>query len=206
MTPQRPFYIIVLLKTRSKIQKGVMAVRLSTFAPSKTLHYPNQCGPLPGLTLFHGCFSLAHEIRILQGLRLRVSTLFANIKAAFDNVNASTLWVRLLSKHTPSDILVWVSSFLSERSCSLVFQASPNLPTAVSVGTRPGLPTTSEHFLFYVAPRHPAIPRGISPSYVYHFSITVASTSLRGNICLLQRLFKNISENGETTRSLVLPP
>ena len=90
----------------------------------------------------------------------------------------------------------WVSSFLSERTCTLVFQGSPNLSSPVSVGTPPGSPISPLLFLLYVAPLHMSVPRGLMVSYVDNFSITVASSSYRGNIRRLQNLFTTISAKG----------
>jgi len=60
-----------------------------------------------------------------------VSTLFLDIKAGFDNVHASTLLARLLAFDVPSYMVDWVSSFLSKRTCTLVFQESPNIRSPV---------------------------------------------------------------------------
>ena len=103
--------------------------------------------------------------------------LYFLIKAGFDNVNASTLRARLLASHIPSHMVDWVSSFLSERTCTLVFQGSPNISSPVSVGTPQGSPISPLLFLLYVAPLHASIPRGLMVSYVDDFSITVSSSS-----------------------------
>jgi len=125
------FRIIVLLKTISKILERVMTVRLSAIAKSKGLLHPNQCGSLPGLSSTDACLTLTHEIKTLQRTRMEVSTLFLDIKAGFDNVNASTLRARLVATQVPSYRVDWVSSFLSERTGTLVFQGSPNLSSPV---------------------------------------------------------------------------
>ena len=180
------FHIIVLLRTISKILKRVITVRLSAIARSKGLLHPNHCGSLPGLSSSEACLTLIHEVRTLQRPRLKVSPLFLDLKAGFANVNASALRARLLASRIPTYMVNWVSSFLSERSCTLVFQGSPNLPSPVSVGTPQGSPICPLLFLLYVAPLHTSIPRGLMVSYVDDFSITVASTSHRGNIRHLQ--------------------
>jgi len=190
------FRIIVLLKTVSKILERAMAVRLSAIARSKGLLHPNQCGSLPGLSSSDACLTLMHEVKTLQRPRLKVSTLFLDIKAGFDNVNASTLRARLLASSVPSYMVDWVSSFLSERTCTLVFQGSPNISSPVSVGTPQGSPISPLLFLLYVAPLHMSIPRGLMVSYVDDFSVTVASPSYRGNIRRLQNLFSNITTKG----------
>jgi len=90
----------------------------------------------------------------------------------------------------------WVSSLLSERTCTLVFQGSPNLPSPVSVGTPQGSPIFPLLFLLYIAPLHMSIPKGLKVSYVDNFSITVASSSYRSNVRRLQGLFSTISARG----------
>jgi len=190
------FRIIVLLKTISKILERVMAVRLSAIARSKGLLHPNQYRSLPGLSSTDACLTLTHEIRTLQRPRLKVSTLFLDIKAGFDNVDASILRARLLASHVPSYMVDWVSSFLSERTSTLVFQGSPNVSSPVSVGTPQGSPISPLLFLLYVAPLHMTIPKGLMVSYVDDFSVTVASSSYRGNIRRLQGLFTTIFSKG----------
>jgi len=194
--PPASFRIIVLLKTISKIVERIMTVRLSAIARTKDLLHPNQCGSLPGLSSSDACLTLMHEVKTLHRPRLEVSTLFLDIKAGFDNVNASTLRARLLASRIPSYMVDWVSSFLSERTCTLVFQGSPNISSPVSVGTPQGSPISPLLFLLYVAPLHMSIPRGLMVSYVDDFSITVASPSYRGNIRRLQNLFSTIAAKG----------
>jgi len=75
-----------------------MAVRLSGLARPWGLPNPNKCSPLPGLRTFDACLSLNQEVRTLQMPKLRVTTLFLDIKAGFDNVNARTPRSFLLAK------------------------------------------------------------------------------------------------------------
>ena len=96
------FRIIVLLKTISKILERILTVRLSDLARKAGLLHPNQCGSLPGLSTSDACATQIHEVRTLQRLRLAVSTHFLDIKAGFDNVNASKLRTLLLGKNIPS--------------------------------------------------------------------------------------------------------
>ena len=187
------FRIIVLLKTVSKILERILTVRLTSLARKAGLLHPNQCGSLPGLSTSDAVATLTHEINTLQRPLLKVSTLFLDIKAGFDNVNAAKLRSLLLSKNIPSYMVDWVSSFLTGRKCTLVFQGAPGTPAPVSVGTPQGSPLSPLLFLIYVAPLHFRIPTGIMVSYVDDFSLTVASPSHRSNIRRLQSLFLNIS-------------
>jgi len=142
-----------------------MTVRLCAVAKSKGLLHPHQCSSLPGLSSTYACLALTHKIKTLQRPRLEVSTLFPNIKGGFDNVNAPTRRARLLASDVPSYMVDWVSSFLSERICTLVFQGSPNLYSPVSVGTPQGSPISPLLFLFYVAPLHMSVPKGLMVPY-----------------------------------------
>jgi len=147
-----------------------------------------------------------HEVKTLQRPRLKVSTLFLDIKAGLDNVNASTFRARVLASHVPSYMVDWVSSFLSERTCTLVFQGSSNISSPVSVGTPQGSPISPLLFLLYVAPLHMSVPRGLRVSYVDDLSITVASPFYRSNIRRLQNLFSTIGTRGQNIGVLVLGP
>ena len=188
------FRIIVLLKTVSKILERILTVRLTSLARQAGLLHPNQCGSLPGLSTSDAVATLTHEVRTLQRPLLKVPSLFLDIKAVFDNVNATKLRSLLLSKNIPSYMVDWVSSFLPGGKCTLVFQGAPNIPSPVSVGTPQGSRLSPLLFLIYVAPLHFRIPTGIMVSYVDDFSLTVASPSHRSNIRRLQNLFLDISK------------
>ena len=189
------FRILVLLKTISKILERILTVRLTSLARQAGLLHPNQCGSLPGFSTSDAAAALTHEVRTLQRPLLKVSTLFLDIKAGFDNISATKLRSLLLSKSIPSYMVDWVSSFLTGRRCTLVVQGAPGISAPVSVGTPQGSPLSPLLFLIYVAPLHFRIPTGIMVSYVDDFSLTVASPSHRSNIRRLQDLFLNISRS-----------
>ena len=125
------FPIIVLIKTISKILERMLTVRLTSLARQAGLLHPNQCGSLPGLSTSDAVATLTHEVRTLQRPLLKVSTLFLDIKAGFDNVNANKLPALLLARIIPSYMVDWVSSFLTGRKCTLVCQGAPGISAPV---------------------------------------------------------------------------
>jgi len=85
------FRIIVLIRTFSKILEMIIATPLLVAALSKGLLRPNQYGSLPGLSTCDACLTLTNDVRPLQRPRLKVSSLFLDIKVGFDNVDNNTL-------------------------------------------------------------------------------------------------------------------
>jgi len=153
---------------------------------------PNQCGSLPGLSTYDAVLTLFNDVKTLQRPRLKVSSLFLDIKAGFDNVDNSTLARILREGGIPPYLVSWVSSFLGERSCILFFQGAPGTPAPVNVGAPQGSPISPLLFLLYVLPLNFKIPRGLMLSYVDDFALTAASPSYRGNVRRLQQLFERL--------------
>jgi len=153
---------------------------------------PNQCSSLPGLSTYDAVLTLFNDVKTLQRPRLTVSSLFLDIRAGFNNVNNSTLARILREGGIPHYLVSWVSSFLGERSCTLVFQGAPGTPAPVNVGAPQGSPSSSLLFLLYISPLHFKVPRGLMISNVDDFALTATSPSYRGNIRRLQKLFEKL--------------
>ena len=186
------FRIIVLLQTISKILESIVASHLSAIARYVGLLHRNQCGSLPSLSSFNACTALTDTVRTLQRPALKVSSLFLDIKGGFDNVDADILCSALRSKGVNHYLISWVRSFLTERTCRLLFQGSPRIFPPVSVGTPQGSPVSPLLFVIYVAPLHIPLDRGLVLSYVDDFSLTVSSPSYRTNSRSLQAAFGRI--------------
>ena len=186
------FRVIVLLQTVSKILERVIASRLSLIARSLELVHHNPCGFLPALSSFDAALSLVKMVSTLQRPGLKVSSLFLNIKGGFDNVNASILCSSLKKAGVRHYIVGWIGSFLSQRTCRLLFQESPKTFSPVQVGTPQGSPISPLLFVIYVASLHIDLATGLSLSYVDDLALSAASTSYRTNIRTLQRAFGRI--------------
>jgi len=84
------FRIIALIRTVSKILGRIIVPRLLMAARAKWLLNPNQCGSLPGLSTYDAVLTLFNYVKTLQRPRLKVSSLFWDIKAGFNKVDNST--------------------------------------------------------------------------------------------------------------------
>ena len=194
------FRIIVLLQTVLKILERMVPSRLSAIARHVGLIHPNQCGSLPSLSSFDACTSLVDTVHKLQRPALKLSSLFLDIKGGFDNVDVDILCSSLHSKEVNYYLVSRVGSFLTGRSCRLLFQGSPRVFSPLSVSTPQGSPVSPLLFVIYVAPLHVSIERGLVLSYVDDFSLTISSPSYRSNSRTLQSAFGPIRAIGHTRK------
>ena len=102
-----------------------MTVRLAGVAPSRGLLNPNKYRSLHGLATLDTCLSLTLKVRTFLRHKPLVSTLFLDIEAGCDNVDAPSLTSSLLNRGIPSYMLHWISSVLCERTCTLYSKAAP---------------------------------------------------------------------------------
>ena len=186
------FRIIVFLQTICKILETIVASRLPAIARYVCLLHRIQCGSLPSLSSFNACTALTDTVPTLQRPALKVSLLFLDIKGGFDNVDADILCSSLCSKGVNHYLISWVRSFLTGRSCRLLFQGSPKIFSPVSVGTPQGSPVSPLLFVIYVAPLHIPLSRDLVLFYVDDFSLTVASPLYCTNSRSLQAAFGRI--------------
>ena len=141
------FRVIVLLQTFSKILERIMNSRLSCVGRAAGLLNPHQCGSLAGLSASDAVTTLTHEVKTLQMAGKKVSTLFLDIKGGFDNVRPFTLCGMLRAKGVNPYLVSWTKSFLSGRSCRLLYQGSPKVFAPVAVGTPQGSPHQQKNHL-----------------------------------------------------------
>ena len=190
------FRVIVLLQTFSKILERIMNSRLSCVAQATGLLNPHQCGSLAGLSASDAVTTLTHEVKTLQMAGRKVSTLFLDIQGGFNNVNRAILCGMLRAKGVNPYLVSWTKSFLSGRSCRLLYQGSPKVFTPVAVGTPQGFPVSPLLFVIYFFRLHCEIPQGLSLSCVDDFGLTVSSASDWSNIQILRKRYAKLKARG----------
>jgi hypothetical protein len=116
------FRIIVLLETISKILEPIVTFCLYNYTIQHNLIHPSPGGSAPGSSTSDAAATLTHVVKLLQAMVLKVASLFHDIKGGFDNVTSHTFATNLRAHKTPSSIVNCVLSFLSNRSCRLLFK------------------------------------------------------------------------------------
>jgi len=192
------FLVIVLLQTFSKILEMIMNSRLSCVARSLGLLNPHQCGLQAGLSALDATSALSHEITTLQMAQRKVSTLFLDLKCGLNNVNPATLCHMLRAKGVNPYLVSWTRSFLSGRSCLVLYQGSPKIFTPMSVGTAQGSRVSPLLFIIYVSRLHCTIPHRLTLSYFDNLGLTASSASYRRNIHILQRQYARLKARGSS--------
>ena len=186
----------MLLQSFSKILQRIMNSRLSCMARATALLNPHQCRSLAGLSASDAVTTLTHQVKTLQMAGRKVSKLFLDIKGGFDNVNPSSICGVLRAKGVNPYLVSWTRSFLSGRSCRLLYQRSPRVFAPVSVGTPQGSPLSPPLFVIYVCRLHCEIPHSLSLSHVGDFGLTFSSASYRRNIQTLQKHYGRLKTRG----------
>ena len=194
------------ISTLSKILERIVAFRLLPLAQASGLIHPNQCGPLPGLSTSDAVAAFRHDIGTAHRRVLKASTLLLDDKGGFDNVNPTKLAQILRRAGIPRHLRAWVTSFLTERQVSLVFQGGPRDFLSVFMGTPQGSPLSPLLFLIYVSSFHEERVGGVVFSYVDDFAITVFSRSYYTNARRLERWATLLVEKAASLRlSFSLP-
>ena len=161
-----------------------------------------------GLLNTHQCVSLAspyapdatttltHKVRTLQMAGQKVSTLFLDIKEGFDNLNPNVLCGMLKAKGLNPYLVSWTRSFLTGRSCRLLYQGSPRMFAPVAVSTPHGSPVSPFLYVILVSRLDCVIPQGLTLSYFEDFGLAAVSPSKRPNIQIVEKQYATLKAKG----------
>ena len=77
---------------------------------------------------------LQNEIEANKSYKLKTSTLFLDIKGAFDHVSKNRLLQIIISLLLPTSLILWVSLFLDNRVLRLAFDNSIKVFRSILTG------------------------------------------------------------------------
>jgi len=126
----------------------------------------------------------------------KVSRLFLDIKGGLNNINPSSLCGMFSAKGVHPYLVSWTWSFLTGRSCCLLFQGLPKVFARVSTFTPQGSPISPLLFGIYVSRLHWEMTYGFTLSYLDDCALIALSDSYRRNVQILQGQYTILKARG----------
>lgn len=195
-TVPKAYRVISLLNCLGKINERIVAKRLGFLAEktSKLLH-PSQIGGRLKKSAIDAALLLSNIVEENKLSNRITSTLFLDIKGAFDHVVKNRLLSLLKGKGLPVSLISWVASFLNDRRLSLSFNGQREDFRPIETGIPQGSPISPILFLIYISELFPS-QAVIFLSYIDDISLTTSSTSVKRNTKILEREAKNLYDFG----------
>ncbi|KAF7573996.1 hypothetical protein PtrM4_056190 [Pyrenophora tritici-repentis] len=126
--PSKPDYsipkayrVITLLNSLGKILERIIAKRLSSLAETTDLLHSSQIGGRNKKSAIDAAFLLVDQIQHKKQQGQITSTVFVDVKGAFDHVIHNQFLERLKKLGLPISLICWAKAFLSERTLRLSF-------------------------------------------------------------------------------------
>jgi ribonuclease HI len=201
--PKKPDYsqpkayrVISLLNCLGKVSERILARRLSHLAETTTLLHPSQIGSRLQKSAIDAVLLLQNEAEVNKANKLKTSTLFLDVKGAFDHVSKNRLIRILADLKLPLSLISWISSFLESRVLRLAFDNNIEEFSWILTGIPQGSPISPILFLIYIRDlfKSTAIK---TLSYMDDISLTASSKSFKNNIKILEREARDIIELGK---------
>ncbi len=201
--PKKPDYsqpkayrVISLLNCLGKVSERILARRLSYLAETTSLLHPSQIGSRLHKSAIDAALLLKNEVELNKANKLKTSTLFLDVKGAFDHVSKNRLIQILTNLKLPISLIHWISSFLEDRVLRLAFDDNIEEFSSINTGIPQGSPISPILFLIYIRDlfKFNSIK---NLSYMDDISLTASSKSFKSNIKILEREAKDIIELGK---------
>jgi hypothetical protein len=201
--PKKPDYsqpkayrVIALLNCLGKVSERILAKRLSYLAETTNLLHYSQIGSRIGKSAIDTALLLQNEVEVNKANKLKTSSLFLDVKGAFDHVSKNRLIEILVNLRLPISLILWVSSFFEDRILRLTFDGNTEEFSPISTGIPQGSPISPILFLIYI--RDLFISNSVKYfSYMDDISLTASSKSFKKNIKILEREASNLIALGK---------
>ncbi|OXV05133.1 hypothetical protein Egran_07099 [Elaphomyces granulatus] len=197
----KSYRVIALLNCLGKVLEKLYATRLSFLANTSSLLHSSQLGGRKQRSAIDTALLLVHHIE-QQRLSRKVAssaittTLFLDIKGAFDHVSRDKLLGVLERLSLPRALISWVGSFLSNRKIQLAFEGQIQQLGDIAIGIPQGSPISPILFLLYV--RDIIADKAYQLSYIDDFSLSISSTSAYKNCRALEGVVASLIEEAES--------
>jgi len=192
----KAYRVISLLSCLGKVLERIIARRLGYLAETTTLLNKSQIGGRQKKSAIDAALLLTNHVEQNKRQRRKTSTLFLDVKGAFDHVAKNQLLSILQSLRLPANLIAWVSSFLSDRQLQLAFDGQTEGFKPITTGIPQGSPTSPILFLIYIRDLFCSTAVKFF-SYIDDISLSITSTSLRKNIKILESEVKTLYDIGD---------
>jgi len=201
----KSYRIISLLNCQGKVLEKIYSNRLSYLANKTDLLNNTQIGGRKQRSAIDAALLLYHHIQDNSRNRKKrkskrsektvISTVFLDIKGAFDHVNKNRLLQIMIEMRLPTYLIRWIDSFLSDRKIQLSFDGNRQEMVDIQVGIPQGSPISPILFLIYI--RELIQDRAFQLSYIDDFCISVTSISIKSNCKKLEEIIKSLISEAE---------
>lgn len=182
----KAFRIITLLNCLGKVSERIIAQRLGYLAETTDLLHHTQMGGRVKRSAIDAALLLKNEVETNKLAKMKTSTLFMDVKGAYDHVAKQQLFKIFQMLRLPLSLIAWVASFLSQRLLRLAFDGQIQEFAPNKSGVPQGSPVSPMLFLIYIRNLFKATTvKWIS--YVDDISLTACSKSIKKNTQILQR-------------------
>jgi hypothetical protein len=154
-------------------------------AETHDLLHLDQIGGHPQRSPIDTAIALTHDVEMGDSKCLTMTTLFLDVRGAFDNVSSTRLTSTMRQLGCPMPVVSWCRSFLTGRSMALSFDGRTDIQWPMATGIPQGSPASPILFLIYLHPmfdslqlHHPNIWR---PSYIDDVALVAQGKTREGN-------------------------
>ncbi|KAH7557896.1 hypothetical protein BM1_05168 [Bipolaris maydis] len=191
----KAYRVISLLNCLGKVLERLVARRLGALAETTDLLHPSQLGGRLKKSAIDAALLFYNNIQQQKRKQKITTTIFLDIKGAFDHVSKNKLLEAMKDQGLPCCLLAWTKSFFEDRVLQLSFDGQTEKPKEIATGTPQGSPASPILFLIYSKPLFESIQNSqstYSSSYIDDLQISISSTSVRKNIKLLEKEIQNL--------------
>jgi ribonuclease HI len=187
----KAYRVISLLNCLGKVSERILARRLSYLAETTSLLHYSQIGSRLRKSAIDTTLLLQNQVEVNKANKLKTSTLFLDVKGAFDHVSKNRLVAILASLKLPLSLIKWISSFLEDRIIRLSFNNQIEAFSPITTGIPQGSPISPMLFLIYI--RDLFKSNLIYPlSYMDDIALIAYSKSYKQNTIILEREAKKL--------------